>query len=40
LVWATDGKLMSRRLSRDGLGEETEPHDFNEMMFEPIPAPY
>jgi hypothetical protein len=40
LVWAAGGKLFGGRLLKSGLEEEVELHDFNDMEFEPIPAPY
>jgi hypothetical protein len=40
LVWSADGKLSAGVLGDDGLGETTELHDFNPMIYAPILAPY
>lgn len=40
LVWATGGKLFSGSVLAEGLVNETQLFDFNEMMFSPIEAPY
>lgn len=40
LVWTTAGKLFAREISAQGLDNEVELHDFNEMRFETITAPY
>lgn len=40
IVWAAEGKLFAAKLQKDGLAEVTMLHDFNEMMFEAIEAPY
>ncbi len=36
LVWATGGKLYCGQMMENGLANETELHDFNEMTFEAI----
>lgn len=40
LVWAANGKLWAAKVEKDGLAEEVELHDFNDMAFEAIEAPY
>lgn len=40
VVWAAGGKLFAGRLGEEGLTEEVELHDFNDMEFAPIRAPY
>ncbi len=40
LVWATRGQLWAGFLKRDGIQNQKCLHDFNEMKFEPIVAPY
>ena len=40
LVWAVGGKLYAARIRGDGLGEEKLLHDFNDMKFEALNAPY
>jgi hypothetical protein len=40
LVWASRGKLFAGKLRNDGFGEPKELHDFNDMKFQPIKAPY
>jgi hypothetical protein len=40
LVWAANGKLCAAEVQRDGLAEEVELHDFNDMTFEAVEAPY
>jgi len=40
LVWAAGGKLNCAQVKKDGLADETELFDFNEMVFAPIEAPY
>jgi len=40
LVWVANGKLCTAQVPRDGLGEQVELHDFNDMTFEAIEAPY
>jgi hypothetical protein len=40
LVWADGGKLNAARITKEGLSDESELYDFNEMAFEPIEAPY
>ncbi|WP_165069280.1 hypothetical protein [Paludisphaera rhizosphaerae] len=40
LVWASAGKLFAGRLDESGIAQQTELHDFNDMEFEPIEAPY
>ncbi len=40
LVWATGGRLLCAGVKKDGLAEQTELYDFNEMAFTPIEAPY
>jgi hypothetical protein len=40
LVWAEHGKLMSANLAAGGLESKKLLHDFNEMKFEAIAAPY
>lgn len=40
IVWAANGKLCAGHLSKDGVAGEVELHDFNDMQFEAIEAPY
>jgi hypothetical protein len=40
LVWAAKGKLYAAGIQKNGLAEATELYDFNEMIFEPLEAPY
>ena len=40
LVWAENGKLRAAKVQREGLAEEVELHDFNDMTFEAVQAPY
>lgn len=40
LVWATDGRIETARLTHTGLSERKVIHDFNDMRFEEIRAPY
>jgi len=40
LLWATRGKLWAGFVKRDGIKDQKCLHDFNEMQFEPIVAPY
>lgn len=40
LVWAAGGKLFAAPLDAPGLAEPRLLHDFNDMTFEPIRAPY
>ena len=40
LVWATEGRLFAGRLSDGGVDGEVLLHDFNDMRFEAIEAPY
>jgi hypothetical protein len=40
LVWVTKGVLYAAKIHGKGLGEVKVLHDFNEMEFEAIPAPY
>jgi hypothetical protein len=40
LVWASDGKLYCGKVEKEGLADETELFDFNEMTFKAIAAPY
>lgn len=40
LVWAQHGKLFAGRVKKEGVADESELFDFNEMTFEPIEAPY
>lgn len=40
LVWVANGKLCAAKIQKNGLTEEAELHDFNDMTFEAIEAPY
>jgi hypothetical protein len=40
LVWAEAGRLSTARVARTGLVKVTQIHDFNDMTFTPIKAPY
>ncbi len=40
LVWTANGKLHAASLHKDGLADQTELYDFNDMAFEAIAAPY
>ncbi len=40
LLWATDGRLVTARLTQDGLRKETCIRDFADMRFEELRAPY
>jgi len=40
LVWATEGRLQAGRLTTEGVGDQTVLHDFNEMVYASIQAPY
>ena len=40
LVWASKGKLFAGRLTESGIIDEHELHDFNDMKFVPVAAPY
>jgi hypothetical protein len=40
LVWASEGRLEAGKLTAEGLVDTTLLHDFNEMTFAPIEAPY
>lgn len=40
LVWAANGKLSAAAIRREGLADEVDLHDFNDMTFEAIEAPY
>ena len=40
LVWASDGQLRAARLGPSGIYDEKLLHDFNDMKFEAIAAPY
>jgi hypothetical protein len=39
-VWVTKGVLYAAQIHRKGLGDAKALHDFNDMTFEAIPAPY
>lgn len=40
LVWVSKGVLYAAKIHGKGLGEAKLLHDFNDMTFEAIPAPY
>lgn len=40
LVWAANGKLSAAQLHQDGLADEVELCDFNNMTFDAVEAPY
>ncbi len=40
LVWATNGKLFAANLTTTGMENETELHDFSNIKFKPLHAPY
>jgi len=40
LVWAAKGKIYAGKIQREGLADEVELYDFNEMSFREIAAPY
>ncbi len=40
LVWAASGKLFAAEIQRGGIAAEVELHDFNDMTFEAVKAPY
>jgi hypothetical protein len=40
VAWAAGGKMHAARVKASGLGEPVELHDFNDMAFERIRAPY
>src|SRR6185436_12588230 len=40
LVWAVEGQLRAARLGSGKLGSEKLLHDFNDMKFEAVAAPY
>ena len=40
LVWASKGQIWAGRLNDNGLRDEKMLHDFNDMRFEAIKAPY
>lgn len=40
IVWAANGRLYASKLSGEGVADAVELHDFNEMTFEAIEAPY
>ena len=40
LVWAAQGQICAGRLNDHGLTDEKMLHDFNDMHFEAIKAPY
>lgn len=40
LAWAANGKLFAAEVQRDGVTEEVELYDFNDMTFEAVEAPY
>ncbi|NJR62164.1 MAG: hypothetical protein HC769_27070 [Cyanobacteria bacterium CRU_2_1] len=40
IVWAAAGKLCSAQIHKEGLADEVELYNFNEMTFEAIEAPY
>lgn len=40
LVWATKGQIWAGQLNENGLTDEKMLHDFNDMQFEAIKAPY
>lgn len=40
LVWTTEGQLWAALLTREGLADQTMLHDFSQMLFEKIQAPY
>ena len=40
LVWASKGQIWAGRLNDNGLSDEKMLHDFNDMRFEAIKAPY
>jgi hypothetical protein len=40
LVWVTKGVLYAAKIHGKGLGDAKALHDFNDMTFEAIPAPY
>jgi hypothetical protein len=40
LVWSASGKLFTGKLDKNGLTDQVELFDFNDMKFEPIEAPY
>jgi hypothetical protein len=40
LVFAVEGRLKEAQLSRGKISDEKLLHDFTEMKFEPIVAPY
>jgi hypothetical protein len=40
LVWAQAGKLFAGKIAKQGLVNEVQLFDFNDMQFEPLEAPY
>jgi hypothetical protein len=40
LVWSASGKISSAKIRNTGIVDEIELHDFNDMHFKPIQAPY
>jgi hypothetical protein len=40
LLWVTKGVLYAAKIHGKGLGDAKALHDFNDMTFEAIPAPY
>ena len=40
LVWTAHGRLFAAQVQKDGLAEQVELRDFNDMTFEAIEAPY
>ena len=40
LLWAEGGKIFSADVASQGLGPATMLHDFNDMTFQEIEAPY
>jgi hypothetical protein len=40
LLWAEDGKLFAGQILKEGITRITELHDFNDMKFEALAAPY
>lgn len=40
LVWATEGRIETGQLKKQGLVDQATLYDFNEMIFQPVEAPY
>ena len=40
MLWATEGKLFAAEINRQGLTNQVELYNFNDMEFEEIKAPY